>query len=79
MLFATTSIRDGKVGLPRGGVLTQPLQVPNRLDKHRKDRGDKVVVTGVIGLSAAAHAALKAVKKRPTDASNVELPSSGVF
>jgi len=44
----------------------------NRFDRHRKDRGDKVVVTGVIGLSAGAHAALKAVKKRPTDASNVE-------
>jgi len=46
--------------------------VPNRFDKHRKDRGDKVEVTGVIKLSAGAHAALKVVKKRPTDASNVE-------
>ena len=46
--------------------------MPNRFDKHRKDRGDKVEVTGVIRLNAGAHAALKAVEKRPTDASSVE-------
>ena len=46
--------------------------MPNSFDKHRKDREDKVEVTGVTRLNAGAHAALKAVEKRPTDASNVE-------
>jgi hypothetical protein len=41
-------------------------------DKLPKDHGEKAIVTGVIGLSVAALAALQAVKKRPTDASNVE-------